>query len=70
MEEIVKGPIIVCPPFRCKMRLVLDKKSRVFIVVLKFDNRKVVLPHERRKLPVEFVASGPRNTRVIVKIAA
>jgi hypothetical protein len=52
------------------MRLVLDKKRRVFIVLLKFDYRKLVLLHERRKLPVKFVASRARNAGVIVKLAA
>jgi len=39
------------------MRLMPDKKSRVFVVLLEFDYRKVILVHERGKLPVKFVAS-------------
>jgi hypothetical protein len=52
------------------MRLLPDEKSLVFVVLLKFDYWKVVLLHERRKLPVKFVASRARNPGVIVKIAA
>jgi hypothetical protein len=52
------------------MRRLPDKKSRVFVVLLKFDYRKVVLLHERGKFPVKFVASRARNARVIVKVAA
>ena len=70
VKEIVKGTVVICPAFCCEMRLVLDKKRRVFIVRLKFDYRKVVLLHERRKLPVKFVASRARNPGVIVKLAA
>jgi len=68
--EIVERAIVIRPAFCCKMRLVPDKKSRVFVVFLKFDYRKVVLLHERRKLPVKLVASRARNARVIVKLAA
>jgi hypothetical protein len=39
------------------MRLLPDKKSWVFIVLLKFDYRKVVLLNERGKLPVKLVAA-------------
>ena len=52
------------------MTLVTDEENRVAVVILKFDYRKVVLLHERGKLPVKFVASRARNTRMIVKIAA
>jgi hypothetical protein len=52
------------------MRLLPDKKSLVFIVLLKFNYRKVVLLYERRKLPVKVVARRTRNARVIVKMAA
>jgi hypothetical protein len=52
------------------MRLVPDKKSRVLVMLLKFDYRKVILLHQRGKLSVELVASRARNTRVIVKIPA
>ena len=70
MKEIVKGTVVIYPSFCCEMTLVTDKKSWVFVVLLKFDYRKMVLLHERRKLPVKFVASRARNARVIVKIAA
>lgn len=70
MKEIVKGAVVICPAFRCEMTLVPDKKSRVFVVILKFNYRKVVLLHERGKLPVKLVTSRARNARVIVKIAA
>ena len=70
MKEIVKGAVVICPAFCCEMTLVPDKKSRVFVVLLKFNYRKVVLLHERGKLPVKLVTSRARNTRVIVKIAA
>ena len=70
VKEIVKSAVVICPAFRCEMTLVLDKKSWVLVVVLKFDYRKVVLLHKRGKLPVKFVTSRTRNTRVIVKIAA
>jgi hypothetical protein len=39
------------------MTLVTDKKSRVFVVVLKFDYRKMVLLHERGQLRVKRVTS-------------
>ena len=70
MKEIVKGAVVICPAFCCEMTLVTDKKSWVFVVLLKFDYRKMVLLHERRKLPVKLVASRARNARVIVKIAS
>ena len=57
MKEIVKRAVVICPAFCCEMTCVPDKKSRVFVVLLKFDYRKVVLLHERGKLPVKFVAS-------------
>jgi hypothetical protein len=69
MKEIVKGTVVICPAFCCEMTLVTDKKSRVFVVLLEFDYRKMVLLHERRKLPVKLVASRARNARVIVKVA-
>ena len=70
MKEIVKSAVIIYPAFCCEMRRLPDKKSRVFVVLLKFDYRKLVLLHERRKLLVKFVPSRARNTRVIVKLAA
>ena len=70
MKEIVKSAIVIGPAFCCEMALVPDKKSWVFVVLLKFNYRKVVLLHERAKLPVKLVTSRARNTRVIVKIAA
>ena len=69
MKEIVKGTVVICPAFCCEMALVPDKKSWVFVVLLKFNYRKVVLFHERAKLPVKVVASRARNARVIVKVA-
>lgn len=69
VKEIVKGTVVICPAFCCEMTLVMDKKSWVFVVLLKFDYRKMVLLHERRKLPVKLVASRARNARVIVKVA-
>jgi hypothetical protein len=70
VKEIVKSAVIIYPAFCCEMRRLPDKKSRVFVVLLKFDYRKVVLLHERGKLPVKFVASRARNSGVIVKVAA
>jgi hypothetical protein len=70
MKEIVKGAVVIGPAFCCEMTLVTDKKSWVFVVLLKFDYRKMVLLHEGGKLPVKLVTSGARNARVIVKIAA
>ena len=67
--EVVKHLVVICPAFCCEMTLVTDKKSRVFVVLLKFDYRKMVLLHERGKLPVKLVTSRARNARVIVKIA-
>jgi hypothetical protein len=52
------------------MTLVTDKKSRVFVVLLKFNHRKVVSLHECGQLPVKLVASRARNAGVIVKVAA
>lgn len=69
VKKIVKSAVVICPAFRCKMGLLPDKKSRVFIVLLKFNYRKVVLPHERRKLLVELVASRARDTCVIIEVA-
>ena len=69
VKEIVKGAVVIRPAFCCEMTLVTDKKSRVFVVLLKFDYRKMVLLHERGKLPVKLVTSRARNTRVIVKVA-
>jgi len=57
MKEIVKGAVVICPAFCCEMTLVFDKESRVFVVLLKFEYRKVVLLHERAKLRVKLVAS-------------
>ena len=70
VEEIVKSPVIIRPASCCKMRLLPDKKSRVFVVVLKFDYRRVVSLHERGKLPVKLVAGRARDTRAIEKSAA
>jgi hypothetical protein len=70
VKEIVKSAVVICPAFCCEMTLVPDKKSRVFVVLLKFDYRKTVLFHEHGKLPVKRVASRARNTRLIIKIAA
>jgi hypothetical protein len=70
VKEIVKNLVVICPAFCGKMRRLPDKKSRVFVVLLKFDYWKVVLLHELGKLPVKFVASRARNTGVIVKVAA
>ena len=70
MKEIVKGAVVIGPAFCCEMRLVLDKKSRILVVLLKFDYRKVVLLDERGKLPVKLVTSRARNARVVIKISA
>ena len=70
VKEIVKGTVVIYPAFCCEMTLVTDKKSRVFVVILKFNYRKMVSLHERRKLPVKLVASRARNARVIVKVAS
>ena len=70
MKEVVKGTVVICPTFCCEMALVTDKKSWVFVVLLKFDYRKMVLFYERGKLPVKLVARRARNARVIVKIAS
>ena len=69
MKEIVKGTVVICPAFCCEMTLVTDKKSWVFVVFLKFDHRKMVLLHERGKLPVKLVTSRAGNAGVIVKVA-
>ena len=37
VKEIVKGTVVICPAFCCEMTLVTDKKSRVFVVLLKFE---------------------------------
>ena len=70
VKEIVKGAVVICPAFCCEMTLVPDKKTRVFVVLLKLNYRKVVLLHDSGKLPVKLVTSRARNTGVIVKIAA
>jgi hypothetical protein len=57
VKEIVKSAVIICPAFCCEMTLMADKKSPIFVVLLKFDYRKVVLVHEREKFPVKLVAS-------------
>ena len=69
MKEIVQGTVVICPAFCCEMTLVTDKKSWVFVVFLKFDYRKMVLLHERGKLPIKLVTSRAGNTRVIVKVS-
>jgi len=69
VKEIVKGTVVIYPAFCCEMTLVTDKKSRVFVVLLKFDYRKMVLFYERGKLPVKLVTRRARNARVIVKVA-
>jgi hypothetical protein len=37
VKEIIKGAIVIDPAFHGEMTLVKVKKSRVFIVPLKFD---------------------------------
>src|SRR5262249_50376123 len=69
VKEIVEGPVVIGPAFFRKMTLVTDEKSRVFVVLLKFNHRKMVFVHDRGKLPVKLVTSGAGNARVIIKIA-
>ena len=69
MKEIVKGAVVICPAFCCEMTLVPDKKSRVFVVLLKFNYGKVVPFHVRAKFCVVVVASRARNSRMIVKVS-
>lgn len=69
VKEIIKSLVVIDPALCCEMTLVLDKKSRIFVVILKFDHGKVVLLHERRELPVKFIAGRARNARMIVKVA-
>ncbi len=40
MKEIVKGAVVIDPAFRGQMTLVTIKKSRVFVMPLKFNQRE------------------------------
>ena len=69
MKEIVKGAVVIEPTFRGEVTLVMVKKSRVFVMLLKFDQRKMVSLYECTKLYVIIFASRTRRARLIVKLA-
>ena len=51
------------------MTFMTNKKSRIFVVLLKFNYGKVVPFHEHAKLFVVVVASRARNSCMIVKVS-
>jgi hypothetical protein len=57
MKEIVKGSVVIDPAFRSQVTLVTVKKSRVFIMPLKFNQLKMVPLYEGAKLYVIIFAS-------------
>src|SRR6266513_5080410 len=69
MKEIIKGAIIKHPALRGQVTLVVEKKSRVLVMLLKFNQRKIVSLRECAKLFVITFAGRPRNTLLIVKLS-
>jgi hypothetical protein len=56
VKKIVKSLVVVDPAFCSKVRLLSDKKEWIFVVVLKVNQRKMVLLDEGGKLPVKLLA--------------
>ena len=52
MKEIIKGAIVIHPALCSEVTLVADKKTWVFVVLLKLDYRKMISLHKRAKLCV------------------
>jgi hypothetical protein len=69
MKEIIKGAVVIDPALRGQMTLVTIKKSRVFIVPLKFNQRKMVSLHKGAKPCVINFASRTRHLLLVVKVA-
>ena len=69
MKEIIQRAVVIDPAFRSKMTLVTVKKSRVFVVPLKFNQRKMVSLHKRAKPCVIVFASRTRDAFLVVRIA-
>src|SRR5882762_6510912 len=69
MKEIINGAVVIDPTFRSEMALVTVKKSGVFIVPLKLNQRKMISLHEGAKLYVIIFASRTRHSVLIVKVA-
>jgi hypothetical protein len=59
MKEIIKGAIVIHPAFRSEVTLVTVKKSRVFVMLLKFNQRTMVSLCECAKPLVIAFASRP-----------
>lgn len=69
MKEIIKGAVVVDPALCGEMTLVTIKKSRVFVVPIKFNQRKMVSLHEGAKPCVISFASRTRDPYLVVKVA-
>jgi hypothetical protein len=69
MKEIIKGAVVIDPTFRSEVTLVTVKKSRVFVMALKFNQRKMVSLHHGAKPGVIIFASRTRHPLAIVKVA-
>ena len=69
MEEIVKGSVVIDPAFGSQVTLVTVKKSRVFIMPLKFNQSKMVPLYEGAKLYVIIFARRTRHPFPIVQVA-
>ena len=69
MKEIIKGAIVIDPTFRSEVTLVKVKKSRVFVMLLKINHRKMVSLREGAKPYVIIFASRTRHARKVVKVA-
>lgn len=69
MKEIIKGAVVIDPTFRSEVTLVTIKKSGIFVMPLKFNQRKMVSLHEGAKPCVIIFASRGRHPLAIVKVA-
>src|SRR5438128_6428098 len=69
MKEIIKGAVVIDPAFCSEVTLLKVKKSRVFIVPLKFNQRKMVSLCKRAKLHVIIFTGRTRYPPLVVKVA-
>ena len=68
MKEIIQSAVVIDPAFRGEVTLVTVKKGRIFIMLFKVNQRKMVSLRECTKLRVIIFAGRTRYPLLIVNV--
>lgn len=69
MKEIIQGTVVIDPAFGSKVTLVMIKKTGVFVMLLKVNQRKVVSLRQGAQLHVKIFTGRMRYPFLIVNVA-